>query len=276
MNERRDRRRRRFRYSLRTLLLLVAIVGVWLGLVVNRARQQQSAIKEIQALGGWVYYDYQLVEGNLQPVLDATSGVPEWLLESIGPDYFHDVVIVNMVYKDGPDREDNQRFTDDVKKHLAAFPKLQRLLVANGQCTDDLVQEAAGLRHLTLLCMWNAAGVTDAGVAHLANHPTLTYLHLEFSQITEDSLRIFGTLPQIEHLSLQDTRVTDVGLAHLRNLTHLQELFVLGDDAHITDDGLKHLENLTNLKLLLVPGTLVSPAGLRRLQAALPNVQLPW
>ncbi len=276
MNERRDRRRRRFRYSLRTLLLLVAILCVWLGLVASRARQQQSAIKEVQALGGWVYYDYQLVEGSLEPVLDATSPVPEWLLESIGPDYFHDVAVVNMAYKFGPDREDNQRFSDDVKKHLAAFPKLRWLLVANGQSTDDLLEAAASLRHLSLLCMWNAAGVTDAGMAHLANHPTLRYLHLESSQITDESLRIFGTLPQIEHLSLQDNRVTDAGLAHLRNLTHLQELFVLGDDAHITDDGLKHLENLTSLKLLLIPGTLVSPAGLRRLQAALPNVQLPW
>src|SRR5262245_45100896 len=136
------RERRGFRFSLRTLLLLVAILSVWLGFLVKRAKQQQAAIKEIEALGGWVYYDYQMADGKPFATPDARSWVPEWLLDGVGPDYFHDVVSVNMVYSD--DGRENKLFTDDVKMHLSAFPKLQVLAVANGQASDDLLKAAAG------------------------------------------------------------------------------------------------------------------------------------
>ena len=47
-------RRRWFQYSLRTLLVLVTVLCVWLGVTVNRARKQREAVAAIQELGGTV------------------------------------------------------------------------------------------------------------------------------------------------------------------------------------------------------------------------------
>ena len=52
-------RRRWFQFSLRTLMVLVTVLCVWLGLVSERARKQREAVAAIEALGGWVWYDYQ-------------------------------------------------------------------------------------------------------------------------------------------------------------------------------------------------------------------------
>ena len=64
-------RRRWFQYSLRTLLVLVTVLCVfcvWLGLVSERARKQREAVAAIEAMGGVVYYDYQVdSSGTLLP-----------------------------------------------------------------------------------------------------------------------------------------------------------------------------------------------------------------
>jgi len=46
-----------FRFSLRTLLLLIAALCVWLGIQVNAARRQKDAVAAILNTGGAVHYD---------------------------------------------------------------------------------------------------------------------------------------------------------------------------------------------------------------------------
>jgi hypothetical protein len=53
--------RRWYQFSLRTLLVFVAVVGVglgWLGGKVRRIRNEQNAVAEIQSIGGKVYYGF--------------------------------------------------------------------------------------------------------------------------------------------------------------------------------------------------------------------------
>ena len=52
-------RRRWFQYSRRSFLVVVTSLAVWLGIVVNRAGEQQEAVKAIEALGGHVTYDWE-------------------------------------------------------------------------------------------------------------------------------------------------------------------------------------------------------------------------
>ena len=49
---------RRFQFSLRVVLAVVTGACVWLGLVTNRAHRQRDAVREIESLGGVVYYNY--------------------------------------------------------------------------------------------------------------------------------------------------------------------------------------------------------------------------
>ena len=267
-----------FRFSLRTLLLVVAGVAIWLGIEVKEARRQQAAIMAIRDLGGWTHYDYEMQNGKTVP--NARPWLPEWMLRGILRDFFHSVVEVNMVYdEDGPERLKNELFSDGVKNHLLAFPNLKCLLLCKSQATDDCLAVIGRLRRLERILMWDASEVTDAGVAHLRKLPKLRYVHLsneaKFTQshITDDSLRVFGGMPQLEGLSLQGNRFTDAGLEHLKGLKRLESLWVDLGISRITDDGLLHLYGLTRLKELAVQQTEVTDEGVSKLQAALPALK---
>ena len=64
-------------FSLRTLFLALTALAVWLGIVVNRAREQREAVKAIEALGGAIEYE-------------RTAG-PKWLRQLIGDEYLQEV-----------------------------------------------------------------------------------------------------------------------------------------------------------------------------------------
>ena len=57
--------RRWFQYSLRSFLVILTALAVWLGVVVNRARVQREAVKAIEALGGCHFYDCHYAPGAI-------------------------------------------------------------------------------------------------------------------------------------------------------------------------------------------------------------------
>jgi hypothetical protein len=58
-------RRRWLRISLRGLLVLVLIVGGWLGWAVRSARTQREAVAAIRRAGGGITYRSQYLGGNV-------------------------------------------------------------------------------------------------------------------------------------------------------------------------------------------------------------------
>lgn len=70
-------RRRWVQFSLRTFFVLLTALAAWLGIVVNRAREQRDAAKAIEALGGTLIYDWHL---NYGARFDEEHG--QWLFES--------------------------------------------------------------------------------------------------------------------------------------------------------------------------------------------------
>ena len=80
-------------FSLRTLFLALTALAVWLGVVVNRAREQREAVKAIEALGGYVIYDWQLQpspDGGSAMKPDAKPTAPAWIRRVIGDDFFQE------------------------------------------------------------------------------------------------------------------------------------------------------------------------------------------
>ena len=73
--------RRWLRFSLRTLLILTALVAVWLGVQVNRAQKQRAAVAAIQEAGGFV----------MHPIHDGWRGL---VVEYLGQQFVHGEFLV--------------------------------------------------------------------------------------------------------------------------------------------------------------------------------------
>jgi hypothetical protein len=260
--------RRWLQFSLRTFLVLLTVFGVWLGLHVRSARKQKESVEAIRRFGGWYYYDFQKYDLKTGKVdLQARPWAPAWLLAYLGEDFFHDVVMVNMVYNDDTGKRlDNNRVTDEVLPYLEGVPDLTGLFLHEGQASDAGMKYVGGLKDLQVLMMWDAAKLTDAGVSHLGGLSSLRSLHISESPIGDESLRVMAGLPRIERLSLQGNRFTDVGLAHLKDKTELTSLWI-GWGREITDAGLAHLSGLTQLEELDLQNSQVTRKGLEHLKA---------
>jgi hypothetical protein len=270
------------RFRLRTLLLAFTVASVGLGIYTNRARSQRRSVVAIQKYGGWVRYDFQFPSGDYSYKgfdAKARSWIPQWCLDQVGVDMFHNVVQVNLNYsEDSGIRQENHNPSDEALGYLAALPHLRVLLLSDTQASDDSMSNLGRLQKLQYLYMWDVSNVTDAGVAHLRGHRTLRYVHLSSSRITDKSLEVFGKMPQLEGLSLQYNRFTDEGLGHVAQLTNLTSLWVCGPEGRepssITDAGLRQLEGLNKLTKLGIRNTKVTPAGVAAFTKAVPGCHI--
>lgn len=114
------------------------------------------------------------------------------------------------------------------------FPELNSIDVCDTAITDKGIEHLSKLHQLGIL---NVAltKVTDSGVEALARTaPRVSSLNLSGLPITDKSLKTIATLmPNMQHLLLAQTQVTDEGLKKLKSLRMLHRVF-LSDNGHIT------------------------------------------
>lgn len=81
---------------------------------------------------------------------------------------------------------------------------------------------AANLRWLDLA----GTGVSDAGVAQVAQMPNLVRLHLERTAISDAGIAALTGLRELEYLNLYGTAVSDTALATLNSLPKLRQVYL--------------------------------------------------
>lgn len=254
---------RRFRYSLRVFLLVLAALSVclaWLGTRINSARLQERAVGEVVEFGGRVEYDYYHQAGG--------DGKPHGfaiLREWLGQHFFDrvDFVSLNPIhYLDGTGRIESPTFGDSDMAVVTRLPGLRRLGLSNTDITDDAlvyVGHVESLEELTL----HGTNITDTGVAHLSQLTSLRTLWLHGTSITNASMTIVADLPNVSWLTISNTSVDDEGLLDVANLNKLETLWLSG--CAISDEGLFNLKQFGTLKTLWLQETDVSDVGLRHL-----------
>ena len=110
--------RRYLTFSLRTLFVLTTALAVWLGVVVNRAREQREAVKAIEQCGGHVTYDWQFHDLKNWPHLPVLRPPgPAWLRRLIGDDFFQNVVEI----------EYSPHFPPEGSQDIDLIPHFQKL-----------------------------------------------------------------------------------------------------------------------------------------------------
>jgi len=207
-------RRRWFRFSLRTALVTVALLSVWLGVKVQEARRQQSAVAAMLKLGVWIDYDYEYDPQNANPghyVPNATPSGPAWLRRMLGDDFFRSVYTVSF-----PQSFDANPVTDADLQRLEGFARLNTLVLHGTRVTDAGLANLKGFTSLEDLDLRDTS-VTDAGLGQIGGLSKLELLWLSGTQVTDAGLEQLTGLPHLRGLWLQGTKVTAAGLARFKN-----------------------------------------------------------
>ena len=100
----------------------------------------------------------------------------------------------------------------------------------------------------------------DGIMEKVASLPDLQRLSLSDTRVSNKGLALISNLIRLEWLFLNNTPVTDAGLTHLQRLTNLQRLTL--DGTGVTDAGMVYLEGLSQLDLLSLNNTELTDAGL--------------
>lgn len=142
-------------------------------------------------------------------------------------------------------------------------------LHGEGQMTDAMLEDIAGIGGVARLHLGGSPAVTDAGVKRLATLSGLRELDLSGSRITDEGMSVFRTLPLMERVFLGWTPITDAGVSHLDGCSGLEHVSLSGTrtgdgairalagkhrlrrfdtGAFVTDDGIRYLHGFPAFK----------------------------
>jgi beta-lactamase regulating signal transducer with metallopeptidase domain/5-hydroxyisourate hydrolase-like protein (transthyretin family) len=172
----------------------------------------------------------------------------------------------------------NGKLGDDSLAVFGQLPAVRQLILQGNSFTD------AGLKHLAgatrLRSLWvgmNRKPITDAGVRHLAGLTRLEELDLQGSHLSDAGIAALANLKQLRTLYVVDAApgggaITDASVACLVGFTRLEHLGL--QNTRVTEDGVRRLLELKGLKDLTVSSSALSEAARQRLQKQRPGLQL--
>lgn len=168
--------------------------------------------------------------------------------------------------------EDGFGVGDKVLGVLGTLPKLDNIDLRLTKVTDAGMAELAKCQSLQSVSV-PGTEVSDAGLVHLAKLKNLKSLSLgvydEGTKITDEGLKIVGSMSGLKWLNLSGTPITDAGLPYLSGLKNLESLQI--DETKVTSAGLAHLEPLQSIVRLRLMDT-VDDEGAKHL-AKLKNLE---
>jgi hypothetical protein len=134
-----------------------------------------------------------------------------------------------------------------------------------------MLSGAACASETTAVTAVKKLGGTVIRDSKIAGEPAI-FVDLSNTKVTDAGLKHIKELNQLIVLSLGNTQVTDAGLKELKGLKQLLLLDL--EETKITDTGLKELKELKTLTWLNLHGTKVTDAGIKELQEALPTCKI--
>src|SRR4051812_6021643 len=155
-------RRRWLRFSLRGVLVAIAVIAVLLWIPIQRAKTQRRAVTDVERLGGTVDYDFSWNDQKEPPA-------PAWLRRVLGDDFFQTAYAVDL--------ETGHARNNDLEV-LHALPQLHFVGLSNCRdLTDEAISHLASLTHLAALDL-RGTQLTDAGMVYLRDKTGMKVLFL--------------------------------------------------------------------------------------------------
>ncbi len=150
--------RRLLRFSVRGLIVLVLVIGVWLGWLVRNAWIQREPVAAIQKAGGNVAYDWEWNNGP--SISGGKPWGPGWLIDLVGVDYFDHVTFVLLTPSEADD---------------AAIAQVGRLTRLQALFHDQSSWD----------CIFIPSTLSDSGLTQLTGLTNLSELDLMSTQVTD-------------------------------------------------------------------------------------------
>lgn len=248
-------RRRRFQFSLRSLLIFTIICGVAagrLGKRIEQKRHEHEVVNEVLKSGGSIAYDF----------LSGEPSGPEWLRSILGQNFFNEVVELKLSGYD---------VTDETCGQIKKLSHLENVRLSDSSISDIGLANLDGLAHLRQLELVRLK-VTARCVESLKKLADLQILNLEGSHLSQVALANLRKLSQLSELQMDRVLLFDDGLASVRQLKQLTALSL--QDTQLTDASLVKLQVMTQLRSLDLTANRVSDAGVADLQRALPRCKI--
>jgi hypothetical protein len=208
----------RLKFRLRTLLLLVAVLGLlsaWPGKWAYERFLRRMIISDIREHGGSLHYgeggyavDFGNADpGNLRLLSDASA-----------------VVLAGTAAGDA-----------DLAP-LSDFKSLISLNLTGCSVTDDGLKRLKGLVNLKYLFLGDT-NVTDEGLKHISGLSSLEVLVLDNTRIGDSGLVSLERLSRLRELSLWGTRVSVPGTFRLGNLPALKSISIPRSETPTSDSS---------------------------------------
>jgi hypothetical protein len=187
------------RFTLRVLLALITLLCVGVAFWTERARQQRRVVEEVRRSEGGIVYDFEYeslrLSGGKSP--PPPSPVPPWLLNLLGPDFFHQV---RHAYVTDP------TVTPDIHK----LRGLEDLVIYAESTSDKDLAPLSKLKRLKTLSVSNVIRSTE---------PT---------QVTDKSLVLLSQLPALQFIDVRGYSFSAIGLKALASSPSLVSVRVTG------------------------------------------------
>lgn len=270
----------RVRLSLRTLMIVVLVIGFPLGWKARRASIQRRAVAAVQALGGRVCYEDEIDPRGFAVRPHQPWG-PLWLRRLVGDELFQEVAGIacyDLV-------QERCRFDDESIAVIADFDRLQGLVITIADpevgtqparpITSRGLAQLTSLSRLRFLTL-NFVGPDAAMMSLLPHWPALEEVVILERQdlapiLPGSSLAYLGALPRLKHVvvnSVAADRAED--LVPLTKLKHLERVLI---HRAALDDATSHtLGAMSALHDLELPSTRLTAANLAAV-AQNPNLQ---
>jgi Leucine-rich repeat (LRR) protein len=221
----------------------------------------------IRAAGGGIAYDFEYREGigdRCHDFVERPEPGPTWLKSLIGPEYFREVVLVNM--------QSNEVSLEFVEL-INGLQDIQWLSFADSNCQDA---HFFGLRpwpKVRILYL-SKTKVGSATLPLLGKCRSLEYLDLSHTQVTNENTSALAGLRHLEVLRLEGTSMGDVGVASISESQSIEYLDL--SDTDISDQALSHVQRMKSLRTVLLVHTRVSYEARRELADKLPELEIVY
>ena len=261
------RRIRSLRFSLRILLLIVALLAVpslWLRWRVRSAANERRVMEALSANPNATFtFDHQFDDENAYHP-HAELGTPKIVRQALGDEAFkkvgsivledvelNEMLALRLGNLEGIRGLVFKRVTipEKCSEHLERLASLKWLILTDVKVCNGAYRFLGNQKDLEILIV-SGTNFTDREMPLLRDLVSLKNLQLIALPITDDGVRSIGNLEKLAHLNLTRTKITDASLATLAGLPSLQS--VLFGGTQVTDEGVKYL------KQKLRPGSSVS------------------